>query len=553
MSEYRGLQKRTNGDSVLDETGEWFPTKSSKQNLEEVQSGRDEFRTWILANINETKGDKKGEQSKGLPTIQEALSSSASFEEAYNFVEPFSTINALGTAVRARSDLSQKRAHGIRRLGHGVQKFAVTFLSWLHAFKGVVDIAGSADPGLVGMAYETLNILFTVVAVKQKVEDELTDTLEDIKEYLPSMIVYEQIYRNAVLGRKIAAVYKGVIYFSRETAKYYIANHGIKRWGRSLSGKQGFYAPNSNFKKDLLAVKNQCELLLSVNVDKLKKLAEDQKRQLDKLIADASHERLIKFRSYLAQSPSQERDLKASLTNYGSILQNFATDERVEQLSTEELLSSFEEMKVWSQSNISQLLILAGRNEPSTLERDDLSWLSPAVMGLANDLRGSGESVVHYLCQESSWQAKDVLPQEILASILYQFLQKEPQILQDESYPSLSAQLEGKDIRMLDLDVLVDVMVHVLRLPRNAKRIYIVLDRIDRCREESVRKVTFLMSLLKVVAQTKGFYVKVLVVINKLYWPTLDKDWKALEASKFYSSERVKLFQRDQQMHPDRW
>lgn len=67
------------------------------------------------------------------------------------------------------------------------------------------------------------------MASKQKVEDELTDILEDIKEHLPSLIVYEQIYRNAVLGRKIAAVYKGVIYFSRETTRYYIANHGYSK------------------------------------------------------------------------------------------------------------------------------------------------------------------------------------------------------------------------------------------------------------------------------------------------------------------------------------
>lgn len=134
------------------------------------------------------------------------------------------------------------------------------------------------------------------MASKQKVEDELTETLEDIKEHLPNLIVYEQIYRNAVLGRKIAAVYKGVIFFARETTKYYVANHGYskaltpyspsivhlfdeltkitERWGKALGGKQAFYASNSSFKKDLLAVKNQCEVLLSVNVDKLKKLAE---------------------------------------------------------------------------------------------------------------------------------------------------------------------------------------------------------------------------------------------------------------------------------------
>ena len=60
-------------------------------------------------------------------------------------------------------------------------------------------------------------------------EDQLTDALEDIKEHLPSIIVYEQIYRNAVLGMKIAAVYKGVIYFARETTRYYTADHGYSK------------------------------------------------------------------------------------------------------------------------------------------------------------------------------------------------------------------------------------------------------------------------------------------------------------------------------------
>jgi hypothetical protein len=54
---------------------------------------------------------------------------------------------------------------------------------------------------------------------------------------------------------------------------------------------------------------------------------------------------------------------------------------------------------------------------------------------------------MHFLCQESSWQPKDVLPQEIVSSLLYQFLPKEPQVLQDDSYASISAKLEGKDIR----------------------------------------------------------------------------------------------------------
>ena len=181
-------------------TDRWFPTKESRcvepcfllsskpnpialrsrlmwtrnqnrQDLEEAQSNHDDFRAWVLANVGQTqhsatssgKEDSKGKkQSTGLPSIQEALSKASTYEEAYGFIEPFSTINELGGALQARSELSRKRVHGIRRVSHGIQRFTVMFLQVLQAFKGIVDIAGSANPGFLCVAYETLNILFTV-------------------------------------------------------------------------------------------------------------------------------------------------------------------------------------------------------------------------------------------------------------------------------------------------------------------------------------------------------------------------------------------------------
>jgi hypothetical protein len=256
----------------------------------------------------------------------------------------------------------------------------------------------------------------------------------------------------------------------------------------------------------------------------------------------------MKLREYLAQPPSNEQDLKESLEKYTQILQGFATDERVEQLSTEALMSSTEEVKAWSESKTSQLLVLAGQNEPSTLERDDLSWISSAAVGFMQHLRDNRETVVLFLCQESSWQPKDILPQEIISSLLYQLLQKEPQVLQDESYASLSAQLEGRDICTLDLKVLVDLMIWILQLPRNGKRIYILLDRVDRCREESVRKVALLIALARVVTRSKSIIVKILVVVNTLYWNSFERDWEALKNSEFYDSQILRLYRRDQQM-----
>ena len=256
----------------------------------------------------------------------------------------------------------------------------------------------------------------------------------------------------------------------------------------------------------------------------------------------------MKFREYLAQPPSHEQDLEESLQKYTHILEGFTRDERVEQLSTEALLSSSQEVKVWSEGKASWLLILAGRNEPSTLERDDLSWLSPAAIDLVRHLKHNGKTVMHFLCQESSWQPKDVLPQEIVSSLLYQFLQKEPQVLQDDSYASLSAQLEGKDVRRLDLNVLVEIMIRILELPRNGKLVYIVIDGADRCREESARKLAFLIALTKVVAEAKSVVIKILVVVNTLYWGSFERDFKALTKSKFYDSEIVQQYQKDQQM-----
>jgi len=68
-----------------------------------------------------------------------------------------------------------------------------------------------------------------VAAARQKLEVELTAQLEDMKERLPDLMVYQRIYKNEDLGRKIAAVYKGIVHFSREATRYFVENHGISK------------------------------------------------------------------------------------------------------------------------------------------------------------------------------------------------------------------------------------------------------------------------------------------------------------------------------------
>jgi hypothetical protein len=63
-----------------------------------------------------------------------------------------------------------------------------------------------------------------------------------------------------------------------------------------------------------------------------------------------------------------------------------------------------------------------------------------------------------------------------------------------------------------------------------------------------VRKLAFLVELAKVVAEAKGVIIKILVVVNTLYWGSFERDFEALTKSEFYDSERVQQYQRDQQM-----
>jgi hypothetical protein len=91
-------------------------------------------------------------------------------------------------------------------------------------------------------------------------------------------------------------------------------------------------------------------------------------------------------------------------------------------------------------------------------------------------------------------------------------------------------------------------MIQILQMQRNGKSIYIVLDRADKCKEESVRKIALLIALAKIVAQAKYAIVKILVVVNTLYWESFERDWEALKRSGFYDPGRVQQCQRDQQM-----
>jgi len=114
--------------------------------------------------LSPTSTDKEAKTNgtaRSRSTLEDAFSN-ASYEDSIEFVQSYSVITNLGAATRARSDLSMKRSKGVRKVGREIEKFASAFREFLDVCKPIVDIAGSAGPGYIGAAYETLNILFAV-------------------------------------------------------------------------------------------------------------------------------------------------------------------------------------------------------------------------------------------------------------------------------------------------------------------------------------------------------------------------------------------------------
>lgn len=136
--------------------------------MEKIKEESSAFKNWVLENVKSTQPAqasdikfRRQDAPELLPSIHEALSKT-SYEDSVDFVQPYVAISELRHAVSAKSNLGRERAKGMRNVGRNLEKFASAFLSFLQACKGIVNIAGTADSGLVGTAYETLCVLFTV-------------------------------------------------------------------------------------------------------------------------------------------------------------------------------------------------------------------------------------------------------------------------------------------------------------------------------------------------------------------------------------------------------
>ncbi|MCJ1230269.1 hypothetical protein MMC12_006941 [Toensbergia leucococca] len=536
-------ERRDKWNQVQELAGQegWFPTEESKIDLEEAKKAHEEFRQWLKDSLL----SRSGRDLEAAQKILEGLNRST-YETLDASMTSYLTKNALETAGEARNFLAAKRSTGVKTLSAGFQCAVRSFRDLLWSYSGIVDIASTADPMYVGVAYQSLSVLFSVLASKGDLEDRIKDIIDDLKNHLPDLMIYERIYRNAQLGRKIAAVYRGILHFCIFATKYCMAKHGYIRWLRVLSRKDDFQSVQRNLQRDILPIKSQCEVLLSDTVDKLKQELHDSAQKLDNLQAGTNDKRLVQIGNLLGVKHPQGVDTVKSMKEYRSLLQKYIVDDDKRERLALEVLQNTAEYRQWMNSQDSEMLILCGRNEESTWEIEDLSWLSPAAIDFAEHVQKQGTIVLHFLCQEKPLSSKTPSGQEVISNMIYQLLNKEPGILADiKEFNALQSQMKRRDMKKWDLSMTGDIMIKALEYLRGKGTIYLVIDRMDQFNEEESTRVDSLREVVR-IARNSACTLKILTVVNTLFWP-LEKAWRRLEARRDGTLEYIRLLRRDQQ------
>jgi len=335
------------------------------------------------------------------------------------------------------------------------------------------------------------------------------------------------------------------------------------RWWVAVSNPQKFEKIASNVQEQIVTVRQQCEDLLSWNVNDIRRqnegkltcsLAIYQIMSLLTMTIELKMEIVSKLyaNDHLAsrfdtQDPYLTAGLRENSDNRNLMLiqdlfgmstwsleqRHKELQEYKESVARETSDANIFEMmrlgnvtgyktgpyfKEWETPGKSSMLLLIGSNYAGILELRRHCWISLLVSDLIDHFSTSTEFHAFYvfsLLRRTSLHTA-------VPEILFQLLRwKRRELGNGDYFALLSAGLSryrAIDIRTDEeakLEALYQLSATTLQLFKSEDTIYIILDRIDRC-EDSERD-DFLDTLINIMEEAVG-YVKILAVANKTGW-----------------------------------
>ncbi|KAI1873284.1 uncharacterized protein JN550_003537 [Neoarthrinium moseri] len=474
-------------------------------------------------------------------------------------------INEFKNVSDSISTYQNRRQIGMRAVGAGLQRGMNDLSVVIAKFSSIVDaVAGAGGPyGQVG--YQTLSILLIVFVNKSKNDDRLLSHIQQIGKALPDLETWKALYPTEIMKSLIASVYDGVIEFSREAVKYLCsfrrrlwtainpladpAHDGIaaeiyKTLGEvNAEAVLGLHKRASSIRqtaerseKHILKLKEELEIssgnmqkVLAQN-EELKAQLLEQSQVLDLARKQEDSSRYHAFEDVLEQRLSRaesnvattKKTLKAIYPDVVKVA-NWIPHTTYIQMAHNTLFH-LPEYAEWRDKDSCALLYINGSTDLGGQKlRSMHSWLSPAAIHAAEDLRDRGEKVAFFSCCPTLDPAR-VPPRDIFGSLILQVLSWNTEVLRDKN-AEFRRLASHKTIELDQVQTLSLLLGTAISEVASKENVYIILDRPDCCQmtENSIDSgglvmpvETVMNALVKLLleAQKTGLRVKILAVVE---------------------------------------
>ncbi|RYP48746.1 hypothetical protein DL768_005403 [Monosporascus sp. mg162] len=468
-------------------------------------------------------------------------------------------------ALDAKVAFDTEHEHGARRLSKGATNLAASAYGILQDFSPMVDIVKDCGAPYGSMAIGTICFLFAVANNRGRMEDVITSTFLDIHDRLPGVSMYQHIYNendelDQLLQSKIVDAYDSFISFCIAALNFYACG-GFRRMIRALRSHSDLDEQASCVQKAVVDVRLVCEELLSKNVnavkvslEEVKTLNIEQQRKIEarphsreetadnvllpteELQNERDFDNLEKIRKLLGlEAFSHEADLTQLDSHRRSVAAEFQQKNWYSEKTPDEQLGavvSDPAYKEWLGSPQSRVLVLLGENYVIGASH---CWVSPVALDLIAKFTASTtpdpDPCVFYLL--GLREVDDTCP-HVLAFLILRLLSLNKEALRNEvQFAELWADLqsyarvaESPDAPAHEVQrTLEKVALRALNLFDAGKTVWIVLDRVDKCRaapgqrgNSQRRGGRALFETLVHLVERATVRVKVLGVVNRADW-----------------------------------
>ncbi|CAG8959339.1 hypothetical protein HYFRA_00013109 [Hymenoscyphus fraxineus] len=428
-------------------------------------------------------------------------------------------------ALSNKRGFDVKREHGRRRAGKKVTSLSSSAYDIIQNFGSLVNIIKDFGAPFGGMAIGTICFLLTIAKNRTKMEIQINDTLLQIRDRLPGVKMYQQIYDDDTelgqhLQSKIVDAYDSFILFCVEASEFY-SMRAINRWINSFGN-------NTDLDDKAMSVQNAIVDVRRVSEELLNRTVTEVKRINLELLEGRDQERLEKIRVDLRLEVYSPEAHQARLKRHKSDLEaEFGSHYEFES-PLYKIVENDAKFQAWRSSKTSRLLLLSGRNSVYDAPH---CWVSPVAIDMIKFLtdpasKKDSDFCVFYmfgLCDE------DEPFTHVLAFFIHQLLYQNKRSLNHKNlFEELNADLNayvqdtaGKESRGPE-GHLQAILLRVINSFEMGQTIWCILDRVDKCRTSDEKKLwrhrrALLKVLSHVVARTTS-RLMVLAVINTRDW-----------------------------------